>query len=427
MDQPQPSPETTTNIDSLLETLKSRGRRELTGLSVELGVSPNILESWAKVLEEAKLIKVSYEVGKMYLEPINIAPGEQQAVRVKVEAQKFAVQNKMELERVSMDNFSKALDALSANVSGMEALYKQKLPNVQEMFNELDRLYEPIEQKANAFLRMQKSSEEYMAQMSRKMEELNARASITSSDDAFAELKHRLEELSVMLKRAEAARESMHELEDTKHAFYQSLEAEADARTMEFKQKIRKSLDDIYTGLKSEGSDAESVVRAIREQQAEAARLAREVNEVKRDTEAARRALSSAIIGFRDRRQRALDEMKAISTGFNSKYKLMSESVKAIKAAFGSISEIDEQIKASKAAIAGLVSDVAEARKEVNLIMEELHALDSDKEMPMYKKAKAMDELESHADKAEAIGNKIKRGIEREKERVKRGKGEVEG
>ena len=70
MTQPSqtPSSEAKTSIDSLIELLSDKGKLDLNTVSITLGVSPTIMEEWAKVLESGKLIKVSYEVGKMYLE-----------------------------------------------------------------------------------------------------------------------------------------------------------------------------------------------------------------------------------------------------------------------------------------------------------------------------------------------------------------------
>ena len=43
--------ETKTSIDSLLDLLNKYGRRDLTSIAVELGISPTIIESWLKILE----------------------------------------------------------------------------------------------------------------------------------------------------------------------------------------------------------------------------------------------------------------------------------------------------------------------------------------------------------------------------------------
>jgi hypothetical protein len=61
-----------TTIDSLLDLLRTRGRTELNSVAAKLNIDPRIIENWAKVLENGNLIKISYEVGKMYLEPITL-------------------------------------------------------------------------------------------------------------------------------------------------------------------------------------------------------------------------------------------------------------------------------------------------------------------------------------------------------------------
>ena len=59
---------------------------------------------------------------------------------IKTEAQRYTLQNEMEVEKITLDKFSKNLEDLSASVAGMESLYRQKLPNIQKLFTEVDTI-----------------------------------------------------------------------------------------------------------------------------------------------------------------------------------------------------------------------------------------------------------------------------------------------
>ena len=68
--EPDPSDgsrETETDIDLLLEMLKKYGKSDLTNISIKLGVSPTIVESWVRILESGRLVRVTHELGKMYI------------------------------------------------------------------------------------------------------------------------------------------------------------------------------------------------------------------------------------------------------------------------------------------------------------------------------------------------------------------------
>src|SRR5271156_5028815 len=84
--------ETRTSIDTLLELLKVKGKSELNGIAIALDVDPRIVENWAKVLETGNLIKISYKVGKMYLEPLNMKPDQQQDMQARIDVTKFILE-----------------------------------------------------------------------------------------------------------------------------------------------------------------------------------------------------------------------------------------------------------------------------------------------------------------------------------------------
>ena len=60
--------EAKTTIDTLTELLKSKGKMEINKIADSLGIDTSIAENLIKVLEDANLVKVTYEVGKMYVE-----------------------------------------------------------------------------------------------------------------------------------------------------------------------------------------------------------------------------------------------------------------------------------------------------------------------------------------------------------------------
>ena len=68
--------EVKTSIDALLDLIKSRGLVDVSVAASELGIAGAVAEQWAKVLEENNLVKISYRVGKMYVEPVAVSPGD---------------------------------------------------------------------------------------------------------------------------------------------------------------------------------------------------------------------------------------------------------------------------------------------------------------------------------------------------------------
>src|SRR5271170_5516673 len=111
--------ETRTSIDTLLELLKVKGKSELNGVAVALDVDPRIVENWAKVLEAGNLIKISYKVGKMYLEPMNLKPEQQLDMKTKTDVTKFILEEDIAIERISLEKFSKNIEELNKSIGSM--------------------------------------------------------------------------------------------------------------------------------------------------------------------------------------------------------------------------------------------------------------------------------------------------------------------
>lgn len=63
----------TTSIDDLVKYINEHGETDSFSLSQALGVSEAIIEVWAGALEKAKLMRVLYKRGKMYLAPADKA------------------------------------------------------------------------------------------------------------------------------------------------------------------------------------------------------------------------------------------------------------------------------------------------------------------------------------------------------------------
>src|SRR5208337_1649342 len=57
----------TTSIDDLVKYLKEHGETESSELANTLGVDTGIVEAWSDALEKAKIVRITYKVGKMYV------------------------------------------------------------------------------------------------------------------------------------------------------------------------------------------------------------------------------------------------------------------------------------------------------------------------------------------------------------------------
>src|ERR1700674_2839127 len=94
--------EAKTTIDSLAELLKEKGKMELGKIAQIMGVEQNVVENWAKVLEQGGIARITYEVGKMYVAPISLSKEQEQVVRANVDAERSALESDVASQRASI-------------------------------------------------------------------------------------------------------------------------------------------------------------------------------------------------------------------------------------------------------------------------------------------------------------------------------------
>jgi myosin heavy subunit len=409
--QIDPTHEAHTSIDSLLELLKEKGKADLNTISITLGVSPTIVEEWARVLENGKLIRVSYEVGKMYLEPVTETVEQGRTASIKVDAQRSALQNEMEVERITLDKYDKNLQDLSTTVAGMEALYKQRLPNIQKLFADLDAAAAPMAKKTKEMEETRKMAESYFSQLDKKVDELYNKMNSMEGANVERMLKQKEETLKVALSRADAAKATLLDLEDTKQALYTKLSNDIDQQVKDFKAGLKASINQIYAELKTDAADAVNVDREIKTELVETSKIANEAERMRKETDSSRNALMTARNGFKDKYAKTADEIEKAANTVTQRYTSAQQQLNELKASIGEVSKLHDSLQGTKGEIEAIQKQISIQKTSVDGIIDTLRTLNATKELDPGQKAKAMNELNKKSLSARLKGEKINRSI----------------
>ena len=407
----EPSPEATTSIDSLLDLLKQKGKVDLNSISISLGVSPRIVEEWAKVLENGKLIKVSYEVGKMFLELLvtGVEPGK--GAEVRAEAQKSALQNEMEVEKITLDKFSKNLDDLSSTVAGMEGLYRQKLPNIQKLFSELDSMSAPITRKTKELDVVQKAAETYFGQLDKKVDSIFEKISSMEGLAGVRALKQSDEAMRSALSKADMAKSMLIDLEDTRQALYGRISSDIDRQVKEFKAGLKVSLDQIYAELKADAAASISLEKEIKAGLSETTKSSAETERLKKEIIAARMDLIKTHNDFKNRYQKIVNEITQASKGVEQKYETAQRQLSEMKGTLGDVSRLHTAITTDRAELDSIKEALEAEKASVNSIIETLKTIGTLKTMSDAEKAKVVAELNKKSLRAKVKGERINRSL----------------
>jgi hypothetical protein len=405
--------QTRTSIDSLLELLRERGKSELTSISAALGVGTTILEQWAKVLEEGKLIRVTYEMGKMYMEPTNLAPEQMQDIKTKSAAEKFTLDNQMELQKLSVDKFYKSLTSLSTGVNTIDQLYRKKLPQVRKMLEELDRLYAPMDQKVKALNEIKQSSDAYLAQLESKMEAMYTKLGLLNMGNIDAMWEKKTALLDETMKKTASVQDAITSLEDTKKVFYQQLESETDKRVREFKRQLKKSVDEAYASVKRDTAETAEIRKSLDDDVAKMRRLTSEAARTEKEAERMKRALVSTRESFIDRYKKVADEINMSGNTYEVKYEEAVRESIALRASMGAAAKIDEFVKNARAELAAIKIMIEADKKEVDALISALKVLEADKTLSVEKRAQAVDEIRRRVADTTAKSARISKALDK--------------
>jgi chromosome segregation ATPase len=411
--------ETRTSIDTLIELLKARGRSELNSVAVALNVDPRIVENWAKVLEAGNLIKISYEVGKMYLEPMNLAPEAQQDLKTKTEVTKFILQEDLAIERISLDKFSKSIEELNESISNVDKIYQRKLPDVQRILAEVDKVYSPLEAKRRGMDKLRDEADKDFQEINRKADTLYSRLNAFSPKQTETKVTERLDQLNKVLDSIDEAQTAINETERNEIKFFKNMQSEIDAQVKELKRQLSSSKTNTEQALRANSRQLNELMKGIKEQAHSAQQISHEVENYRKEFESAKHDLDILKSDFADRHERLKEGMDKDFKIVEMQSKKVTDVANEIKKSLGDVSKFDEDIRRWRKNMSDMAREITTSRTEIMKLSNQLNAVDASKNMTIENKAKTMDNISKESKKAKERENKIRKTIKDTSEELK--------
>lgn len=411
--------ETRTSIDTLLELLKTRGKSELNSIAVALNVDPRIVENWAKVLENGNLIRITYEVGRMYLEPVNLAPGDLADLKTKTDLSKFILEEDLAVEKISMDKFSKNIDDLNSSLSNIERMYQQKLPDVQKILAEVDKAYAPVEGKKRSMDRIKEETLKDFQDINKRADELYAKLNSFSPKQVESNVNQRLGQLNSILESIDDTQKTINEMERNEAKFFKTIETEIDAQVKEFKLQLSTTRYNADQNLRSNARQLNDLIKGIREQASAAHQLSKEVEGFRKEFERSKHDLDFLKSDFADKYERLRQGMERDSKLVETQAKIVETSIKSIKQGLGDVSKFDEQIKRWRKNMNDMTREVTTTKTEILKLTNQINALDANRGMSVEAKAKALDAITKDSKKTKTRTSKIKNTLKDTAQEIK--------
>jgi DNA repair exonuclease SbcCD ATPase subunit len=317
----------TTGIDGMIKLVHSRGRIELGEAARLVGVAPSIAEEWARSLEKEGLLRVEYQLTKVFLVWLDVSNADVSARSEKLQEQKSQLSQDVasligrartsggemeeirgELEKLTnaMDdklpaNLRRRLDALHAIDRDKEAIFQQKMKELQEVHTQLETIGREITDKR-----------ELVEQLKKRAKEV----------EDTPELKTRVGEIGQARKQLD---ETMHTIADMRL----SLEG-AVGRSTEQKREISKAID----AMAKLESRMDEMLKSKKDAEALVGKLESMVQGLDRDLKGMREMLVTGEVTENMKKlQRERDKIESLEKEINLQNQVLAERTDSIQKA----------------------------------------------------------------------------------------------
>ena len=385
--------EVRTSIDALVELLKTKGKSELNSLAVAVGTDPKIIERWAKVLESGGMAKISYEFGRMYLEPVTISKGDIQSVKLKLSARQSIFEQNIATQRTDLDKFSERINSMSMEVANVENIYRQRMPEVQQALAELNRAYALVETEQRNVMTIKSNIESTYGEINKRINELSSKIDTLNTASSERVVTVNTAKVNELLKRAGSASAEVDELRKEKDRFFDTLKKSIDAQAKDFARQLDETNKDIEARIRLGSQQIVGIVKSVNDQANVAKETANQISEFRRHSESSKHTLNRARVEFADKYQKLSSNIYKSSKLVEARSKTLLEKINAIKVAFGDVAKLDDTVRGLRSEVDGVSKEMTGIRTELSSMSEVLAALKSATTVSLEHKANILDQI----------------------------------
>ncbi len=369
--------ETTTSIDALLAFLKEKGKSELNSIAVKLNVDPRIVEKWAKVLEAGSLVRISYEVGKMYLEPTKLAAEQTQDLKTKTDVTKYIVGEDLAVDKMSLDKYSKNIQDLDISIDNIDKIYKQKLPEVQKILAEVNRAYVPLEAKERSIKGMFDDTQKDFNDINAKADALYAKLNGFSSKQSESSISDHMLKLNRVLDSVKETQKAIEQSEEAFRKAFQEIKDDAESKTRELNKNLMESRKEAEKSLRTNSQQLGEIIKSMKDSSKYAQQIVGEVNTYKKEFERARNDVEVLRRDFTDRYTKMRQGIESDEKIIKVHSEKMNNAVESIRRQFGNAAKFDEDIRKWRKDMEEMTKDITIQKAEIARLTSQLNALDT--------------------------------------------------
>ncbi len=376
-----------TTIDTMLEFVSNNGKTDVNNISTVLGVSPSVIEGWAKILESGGLIIITNELGHMYVSPVKKGIGQNLAVSETISVQKSRVLQDVEFDITKMGELKTRLNDMANLDKTFEREVSKRLPQFYKSLNQLETVSKRSEL------------------LNRKMEELKSKAdkeykdAISKFDYENRELKEAIdrsvdtEKIRAMVEDAKRFEEAINELKVNKNRELEALRKDIDDQIKLMKKTLDDSEREIDSSIKSANVELKKELANLSEWEAVAKRGNERLPKIIGEEQARLKRMEN-IRESVDKEYKALqDSINEVGIDFIEKYRPLADALNSIKTGITGPTKLLDTVIQAKKDIEEINNEFGPLIKDVMVLKKEIGEVSKDKGGSEQKKLSLIDSI----------------------------------
>ena len=399
---------------------RKKGRMELGKAAQTLGISQTILENWAKVLEKGGLVRISYEVGRMYVEPAGAPRGEEKAYAANIEAERATLGTEAVFQRNELDKLTSQINEIDLSVKTAEHIFAEKFPELEKQLDGINKIYKALESESAQVDNIKKGAQGNYESLNKKTSDLYGK--IEGIDTNTVQIaRERLLAIRDELKKANELENQLTALEKSKDRALEAIKKSVEDQLKTLEKEIDRSKKNITIQLDIYREQIDSSLNEIKERERSLRGLSDQLVTFRRDKEAAKRALEDSRTQFNDQFIKAYTHMETTGSLLSKEVRSMMSELAALKVNFGEASKVYDRVQVAKEEIAQVQDNITKMKEELGKIIDEINEIEGGKlsaEAKAKKTAKLRERMKSVSDqkaKTDQQIDEVSKSMESEK------------
>ncbi|MGC8567774.1 MAG: hypothetical protein ACP5LP_00805 [Candidatus Micrarchaeia archaeon] len=358
----------TTTIDALLDLVNSKGKIDVNVAAAQLKVSPRIIESWSKALESGGLIKITYALDHMYIEPTNATPSTSDSAAKAV--QMDILEEDIEATTAEISHYFSEIEKTSETLNKIEQSYKKNAPIIYSDLAKINKVYDVIRNESKKVEDLEHIVNNSYEDFKKKYESISmlvANLSRLSVENMAKAKSMKIEDISNSIESIES---DLNEITKMKNDGINRIRSNLEYEFKNLEQDTNKRASDLSRKIESMRSELEQVRNSLKEELKEVSHSVEELKKFTKEIEISKQDLEKHLNNFHDESEAARSKMEASLQEFKAESDNLQDKLDKLKQEFGEISLIDSNLYNSK-------TEIKEIKAELDADFAEVKALNT--------------------------------------------------